>query len=258
MSVVAFCFQSSIFHLSSFSALSKSEFFPLKVKEFTDGPLLFASNRDIYYPVVSSKQADGDRKGVSPHSPGLGRIPKGDENKENQSSRNREEIISLFRRIQSSISKGSANSKKRSSQPSEDGSSADSVLEVLRQSRTKGKTATKDGDKILARQRGSLRKEQKANYSSVVDSKLTRPPSTFVRRSPIPLSNRGVPADLRSDQVPAADYKKETEIPELKGLALQKVEDMKLPELKELAKSKGIKGYSKLRKAELVKLLITS
>ena len=91
-----------------------------------------------------------------------------------------------------------------------------------------------------------------------MDSKLTRPPSTFVRRSPIPLSNRGVPADLRSDQVPAADYKKETEIPELKVLALQKVEDMKLPELKELAKSKGIKGYSKLRKAELVKLLITS
>ncbi|CDO96839.1 unnamed protein product [Coffea canephora] len=259
------CFLFSVFYISLaiflcleqkrvFSSQSKSL---LNLAEFTDGSLLFASSRDIYYPVVSSKQADGDRKGVSPQSPGLGRIPMGNENKENQSSRNREEIISLFRRIQSSISKRSANSKKRSSQPSEDGSSADSVLEVLRQSRTKGKTARKDGDKISARQRGSLGKEQRANYSSVVDSKLTRPPSTFVRRSPIPLSNR-VPADLRSDQVPAADDKKETEIPELKGLALQKVEDMKLPELKELAKSKGIKGYSKLRKAELVKLLITS
>lgn len=228
--------------------------------EITDGPLLFASNRDIYHPVVSSKQADGDRKSVSPQNPGPGRIPGGNENKENRSSRKPEEIISLFRRIQASIAKGSANPKKRSSRSSEDGSSVDSVLNVLRQTRTKvkGKTARKDGDKILAQQRGSLRKEQKANDSSVVDTKLTRPPSAFVRRSAIPLSNKGVPANLGSERVPATDDKKELEIPQLKEIAPQKVEDMRLPELKELAKSKGIKGYSKLRKAELVKLLITS
>uniref|UniRef100_A0A3Q7F3B7 Rho termination factor-like N-terminal domain-containing protein n=2 Tax=Solanum lycopersicum TaxID=4081 RepID=A0A3Q7F3B7_SOLLC len=35
-----------------------------------------------------------------------------------------------------------------------------------------------------------------------------------------------------------------------------KIEEMKLPQLKELAKSRGLKGYSKLKKSELVELLI--
>lgn len=121
-----------------------------------------------------------------------------------------------------------------------------------------GKTARKDGDRILAQQRGTLTKEQKPNYPSVLNTKLTRPPSSFLRRSPIPQPNQGVPVNLRSEQLPATDDQKETKIPDLKELALQKVEKMKLPELKELAKSRGIKGYSRLRKAELVKLLITS
>ncbi|KAL3520059.1 hypothetical protein ACH5RR_018208 [Cinchona calisaya] len=265
MGAVVFSSQSSILQLSTLSSLSKTKFesfgrpnFPLKVKEITDGCLLFASSRDLHCSVVSCKQADGDGKCVFSQSSGQGRLPKGNELKENQSSKNPEEIISLFRRIQSSISKGPVSSKEKSSKTSEDGPSVESVLEVLRQSRTKvkGKTTRKDGEKILARKRGPLRKEPKANYSSMAETKLIRPPSNFVRRSPIPLSKQVVPADHGSQELPATGDEKEMKIPELKE-PMQKVEQMKLPELKELAKSKGIKGYSKLRKAELVKLLIT-
>lgn len=55
-------------------------------------------------------------------------------------SLNQEEIISLFKRIQSSISKGdSLSSKKRSTKSSEEKPTIDSVLEILRHSKTESK-----------------------------------------------------------------------------------------------------------------------
>lgn len=109
----------------------------------------------------------------------------------------------------------------------------------------------------MVRQKGSGRKEQKANDTFLPETKLTRLPSNFVRRSPIPPSTQRLKVNLRSDDLPVTSNGAKMKTPDLKEEALQKVEALKLAELKELAKSKGIKGYSKLRKAELVKLLVT-
>lgn len=76
------------------------------------------------------------------------------------------------------------------------------------------------------------------DYARVTDSKSKRPPSKFVKRSPIPYptSPRGLALELTVDGAAG-------------------LETMKLAQLKELAKSRGIKGYSKLKKTELINLL---
>ncbi|KAL3617016.1 hypothetical protein CASFOL_039410 [Castilleja foliolosa] len=148
------------------------------------------------------------------------------------SSSNKEEILALFKRIQSSISKGD-DSKKRNSK--------DSVFEALHQSRTpaKGKKVGKKGEK----QKDSPKKEdEKTDRSSITGLKSTRPPSSFTRRSPIP--TQPIPGN-------------ETE-PENSEHVVDKFEEMKLAELKKVAKCNGIKGYSKLKKSELLELLIRS
>jgi hypothetical protein len=118
-----------------------------------------------------------------------------------------------------------------------------------------GKTARKQGNKTTSPRRNSSRKELIAESSSP----LTRPPSKFLRMSPIPShSNKKELVKLRSLSLPTAPDENKVELPVPKDVALQEVEKMKLPELKELAKSKGIKGYSRLKKAELIKLLSTS
>ena len=78
---------------------------------------------------------------------------------------------------------------------------------------------------------------------------LTRPPSKFIKRSPIPFPSmpRGSPIELNSDPSAATETEEASKFP--------RIEEMKLPELKELAKSRGIKGYSKLKKGELLELL---
>ncbi|KAI4372012.1 hypothetical protein MLD38_010300 [Melastoma candidum] len=64
----------------------------------------------------------------------------------------------------------------------------------------------------------------------------------FVKRSPIPFPS----APRGRASMPDKDN----------GFSLQKLDGLKLDELKELAKSRGLKGYSKLKKMELVQLLI--
>lgn len=73
------------------------------------------------------------------------------------------------------------------------------------------------------------------------EGKVSRPPSNFVKRSPIP----SVHVERVEDDVMSATDGED-------------LETMKLAELKELAKSRGVKGYSKLKKVELIKLLKTS
>lgn len=109
--------------------------------EIADGPSLLASRRGHGQVTTLSIRVDGNRSGrPSQRTSASGRFRKSDGEKIPQSSdgnsSNQEEIISLFRRIQSSISKGeSISSKKRNSKSSEEKPSAESVLEVLRQSR---------------------------------------------------------------------------------------------------------------------------
>lgn len=79
--------------------------------------------------------------------------------------------------------------------------------------------------------------------------KLVRLPSTFVKRSPVPYPSapRGKVHEPNSE---ASANMAESEL-----LKLPRVEELKLPQLKELAKARGFKGYSRLKKSELIKLL---
>lgn len=110
------------------------------------------------------------------------------------------------------------------------------------------KTARKEGKKttMQRRRRDSLRKEPKTELSSSPPPLLlTRPTSNFVRKSPIPsLVQESV--DLKN----RVDFKRTAA-----EAAVQELEKMKLSQLKEIAKCNGIKGYSRMKKAELIKLL---
>lgn len=102
---------------------------------------------------VGVRQTDGDRRGKSStcrnRISALGRLPPKDygdkadysSSTDSKSPKNQEEIISIIRRIRSSIEKESAKLQERSSNSKssvENASSLESVLEVLSQSRTPG------------------------------------------------------------------------------------------------------------------------
>ncbi|KAJ7947143.1 Rho termination factor, putative isoform 1 [Quillaja saponaria] len=189
-----------------------------------------------------------------------GRTTNGDGNKRPQSSdgkkfnsSDQEDIIALFRRIQSSISKGdSESSNKRSSNLQKEKPSSESILDVLRESgkelKAKAKTSNRVGPKALTKKRVVSRKEKEVqNNPPVTDLKLTRPPSNFVKKSPIP--------SLSTPRGKVLNHEASSAIMGRKEVHLQRVEEMKLSELKELAKCRGIRGYSKLKKSELVELL---
>ena len=76
---------------------------------------------------------------------------------------------------------------------------------------------------------------------------FTRPASNFVKRSPIasslPLRINETEVSNREESSSAADKE------------FSKIDKKKLSELKGLAKERGLRGYSKLKKSELVQLL---
>ncbi|PON41135.1 Rho termination factor, N-terminal [Parasponia andersonii] len=211
---------------------------------------------------ISCIGSDGNRRGRPPRRNSISGSETNEEeiNKSpvsrKQSSPNQEEIIALFRRIQSSISnKESTNHNKTTSNASateDNPSSAESLLRVLSGSGKKqGKAKNEDGSKILRRRRGVPKKEEGIQDDPpATNSRLTRPPSKFVKRSPIlsPVTPRGKFLEL--------DNETETSLKaDGSELDLPRVDEMKLPELKELAKSRGIKGYSRMKKSELISLL---
>ncbi|XP_063939521.1 rho-N domain-containing protein 1, chloroplastic isoform X1 [Daucus carota subsp. sativus] len=183
-----------------------------------------------------------------------GRFRRRDDEKITQSSdsksANQDEIISLFRRIQSSISKEETMTRKQSSGSDEEKPSPESLLDVLQQSSKQMKVANtlnERGEKVLSIREGHWKNDGKTDFPSVPDLKLTRPPSNFIKRSPIPstLSSRPETEDNRESLDAGSE----------KEFVSERVEVMKLPALKELAKSRGLKGYSKLKKSELIELL---
>lgn len=114
------------------------------------------------------------------------------------------------------------------------------------------KPPLKEGSKSISRKR-SLPKREKGleveDIHPIQNFKLSRPPSNFVKRSPIPF----VSAPAGKETLPVNEVTPtvaDTIIPQL-----QKLEGMKLTELKDLAKSRGVQGYSKLKKKELIELL---
>lgn len=99
----------------------------------------------------------------------------------------------------------------------------------------------------MLRRKGTSEEKETNHTSPVADFKLVRPPSKFVKRSPIPSPSGGNGSHLKVEASQA--------IAETMELKFPSIEDMKLTELKALAKSRGFKGYSKLKKNELLELL---
>ena len=110
--------------------------------ETADRPSLFESPKDFHQLTVSSIRSDENGRRRPPWRSSASRRTPEDENETPQSSNgeksnssNPEEIIAMFRRIQSAISKDESVKTKRNSNLSEDKTSPESVLEVLRKSR---------------------------------------------------------------------------------------------------------------------------
>lgn len=112
-------------------------------------------------------------------------------------------------------------------------------------------TRSKKGTKAL-RWRSSISKISSVEKKATVETEefnLSRPPSNFIKRSPIPHPTAPrTKTPERSNEVVSIDGK---------GSELANMEKLRLSELKELAKARGIKGYSRLRKTELLQLLMS-
>ncbi|XP_015576678.1 uncharacterized protein LOC8275157 [Ricinus communis] len=226
---------------------------------FKDGPSTFSWQKRVLQLSISNTKSDGSRRGRSPRkSSSPGKRKKEDKSEKYQfsdgklpRSPEKDEIIALFRRIHSSISKGEAKSTQQTDiNFSEDKSPTESILEALRQSRKPVKG--REQDRVSMQKRGVPKEGPKLQNNAqhmAAKFNFTRPPSKFIRRSPIssPSFPRGSPTELNNDPSASTESDKVLELPQ--------IEEMKLPELKELAKSRGIKGYSKLKKGELLELL---
>ncbi|XP_020597772.1 uncharacterized protein LOC110037455 isoform X2 [Phalaenopsis equestris] len=165
-----------------------------------------------------------------------------DELKRRSKSPDNDEILALFRRIQSSISKeGEAKVPRRRRR-----GIADSVSPESRKSRESGKEQGGRGSGL-------------EDAAALENSKIQRPLSKFVRRSPIPVAS---PAEDKGLFKKEDEGEREQEVKEVEEKRagsevseMQKIDEMKLSELKGLARGEGIKGISKLKKGELLQLL---
>ncbi|KAM7254880.1 hypothetical protein ACFE04_020121 [Oxalis oulophora] len=194
----------------------------------------------------SSIQSEGNGKGEVPRKvPDAKRAAKPkapDANTINAS--NQREILALFRRIQTSISRGTSAEAKSISNLARKNISLEPILESIQ---LKDRTSDMDKGKAISKRRVLPKKEQ--DNPPVEELNSSRPPSNFVKQSPV---QSGL-ASRRSIAKPSGEVSAETPIKEESQLL--DIGKMKLVELKEVAKSRGIKGYSRMKKRDLVELL---
>ncbi|GAB4827075.1 hypothetical protein Ancab_033958 [Ancistrocladus abbreviatus] len=232
----------SAFSLFTNSKPTKPKLFP---GENVPKPSVFASCQAVSFPeTYFSIRSCGNQRGrpFRKNDAASSSMLNGDENRVPKSSgakpSTQKDLIDLFKRIRDSISKGeSGRTKTEKSALTKDNSLVESVSGLL-QSRREMTASTSN-------ERSRIRKSECKipNDQPPPDFKLIRPPSNFVKKSPIPSPT----ASRKEDFVLGTA--------ELKHATNLAIEKMKLTELKELAKARGIKGYSKLKKSELINLL---
>ncbi|KAK1257989.1 SAP-like protein BP-73 [Acorus gramineus] len=232
----------------------------LNLTEIADDAQHFSYWRDLPQLSVSCIRSEGSGRGRRRrNTTSDGSTENQDELKATQSSdgedsksSSQEEIIALFRRIQSSISKeGSVRTKYRRPIKTKERQSSESVLEVLRQypPKKQERGSTKEVDEVQVLSGGSQRGEKTEDNVQSTDFKPSRPASNFVKKSPIPS-----PSTPKEEIVMISGGGLTAVVTE-EALERPRLDALKLPELKELARSKGLKGYSKMKKGELVELL---
>lgn len=121
------------------------------MSEIADGTLLFASQGGLLQPSVSIIRSEGSRRGSPRRNASANRAAKGGDrlkdssttSDETSKSSSQEKIMTLFKRIQTSISKGgSARSKRRSPSNPKEKQASESVLgsrrKYVKQKQAKG------------------------------------------------------------------------------------------------------------------------
>ncbi|CAL1400891.1 unnamed protein product [Linum trigynum] len=211
----------------------------------------FSSSKCVRLQKISFYSApskgDGSFAFASPKVLGSGnrissnRMSKKQERKATNSSREKE-IIALFRRIRIAISS-------TESRGSAEDASSQKKRATIHSVSGKAKNKEKVKQEETKRKQGMLEKQvsQSTVQGGIAEFKTNRPPTNFMRRSPIPSTSAPRVMDNELD-----DGNSATQGDKLEN---QKLEQMKLAQLKELAKSRGVKGYSKLKKRELVEFL---
>ncbi|XP_052113720.1 uncharacterized protein LOC107473780 [Arachis duranensis] len=172
---------------------------------------------------------------------------------EKTESSHHEEIMDLLKRIQISISKGKSQYKDKYYL----GYNGRYILLFFISNShlilfTAGNISNKSKQKDLSEKISASRNEEGAEGNPhVLGFKLTRLASNFAKKSPIPSLSTPRSNTIGQTNYGSSNISLETKVqPEQETL-----EEMKLAQLKELAKSRGIKGYSKLKKSELIKVL---
>ncbi|CAL9202055.1 unnamed protein product [Musa hybrid cultivar] len=169
-------------------------------------------------------------------------------NVESSNAASQDEIIALFKRIQTSISKGRpATPRRRNLKSQTEKKTGEPIPKDFKQEQVR--VARKDDCAPLSEKSRLL-------------EEVARPVSKFVKKSPIPS-----PSLVQDDKEVAeeqlqsvmsnkvADKQQQQALTTDRESNVQNLDELKLPELKELAKRRGIKGYSKLKKGQVLQLL---